>query len=340
MEASEHTAAVFFVGNRLMLDDGVGPAAYDEILAGYDIPENVTLVDVGCMSLDMLPYVERCDVILTVDAVDGTGDAPGTVYRFEPDAMARHSGPEASLHDLKLVDLFDAASLMGYEAEGFCLGMQVGNPSPEQFVVGLTPECAAALPARVQTSSAERHRLGFPCHNNYTGLPMSPPTGVRRRLSAMEGERVLPPLASGGAQIADDAVGAAGVAGAAEFAAEVHPLRVDEQPLGPGVHLQQDVLHLLRRVGRRPGQLQPVRDAEHVGVHRDALGVFEGLAHHAVRRLAAHAGQLLQCVHVGWDLAAEVGHHHLGQRHEVFSFRTEEAERADDFRHLVGRGRR
>ena len=70
MEASERTAAVFFVGNRLMLDDGVGPAAYDEILAGYDIPENVTLVDVGCMSLDMLPYVERCDLILTVDAVD------------------------------------------------------------------------------------------------------------------------------------------------------------------------------------------------------------------------------------------------------------------------------
>ena len=156
MEASERTAAVFFVGNRLMLDDGVGPAAYDEILAGYDIPENVTLVDVGCMSLDMLPYVERCDVILTVDAVDGTGDAPGTVYRFEPDAMARHSGPEASLHDLKLVDLFDAASLMGYEAEGFCLGMQVGNPSPEQFVVGLTPECAAALPLLVETEGATK----------------------------------------------------------------------------------------------------------------------------------------------------------------------------------------
>ena len=87
------TAAVFFVGNRLMLDDGVGPAAYDEIVAAYDIPDNVTLLDVGCMALDMLSYVDRCDLILTVDAVDGTGDAPGTVYRFEPDAMARHSGP-------------------------------------------------------------------------------------------------------------------------------------------------------------------------------------------------------------------------------------------------------
>ena len=157
-----HTAAVFFVGNRLMLDDGVGPAAYDEIVAAYDIPDNVTLLDVGCMALDMLSYVDRCDLILTVDAVDGTGDAPGTVYRFEPEAMARHSGPEASLHDLKLVDLFDAASLMGYEAEGYCLGMQVGNPSPEQFCVGLTPECAAALPLLAETVVAELDRRGFP----------------------------------------------------------------------------------------------------------------------------------------------------------------------------------
>ena len=155
------TAAVFFVGNRLMLDDGVGPAAYDEIMAAYDIPDNVTLLDVCCMALDMLSYVDRCDLILTVDAVDGTGDAPGTVYRFEPEAMARHSGPEASLHDLKLVDLF-AAALMGYEAEGFCLGMQVGNPSPEQFTVGLTPACADALPLLVETVVAELHRRGFP----------------------------------------------------------------------------------------------------------------------------------------------------------------------------------
>ena len=61
-----------------------------------------------------------------------------------------------------MVDLFDAASLMGYEAEGFCLGMQVGNPSPEQFVVGLTPECSAALPLLVETVVAELHRRGFP----------------------------------------------------------------------------------------------------------------------------------------------------------------------------------
>ena len=154
-------AAVFCVGNRLMLDEGIGPAVYDVLKRDYVVPDNVQLFDVGCMSLDMLPYVESCDVILTVDAVDGTDDAPGTVYRFPPDAMARHTGAMASLHDLKLVDLFDSASLLGYEAEGYCLGMRVENMSPSEYAVDLTPRVKAALPLLVETVVAELSRRGF-----------------------------------------------------------------------------------------------------------------------------------------------------------------------------------
>lgn len=155
------TAAVFFVGNRLMLDEGVAPAVYDELVANYEVPDNVLLFDVGCMSLDMLPYVEKCDVILTVDAVDNTGDPAGAVYRFPPDAMARHTGAMASLHDLKLVDLFDAASLLGYEADGYCLGMQVENMYPSEYAVGLTEPVSEAFPLLVETVLAELHSRGF-----------------------------------------------------------------------------------------------------------------------------------------------------------------------------------
>ncbi len=147
--------------NRLMLDEGVGPAVYDAVLRDYDIPANVRFFDVGCMSMDMLNYVDEFDVVLTVDAVDGTGDEPGTVYRFPPDAMARHAGAMQSLHDLKLVDLFDAASLLGYTAEGFCLGMQIENMMPDEYVVGLTPKVHAALPLLVETVVAELSRRGF-----------------------------------------------------------------------------------------------------------------------------------------------------------------------------------
>ena len=79
---------VFCVGNKLMLDDGLGTAVYEELVERYEIPENVELFDLGCLSLDMIERVREFDVIITVDAVDGTDAEPGTVFRFEPDAMA------------------------------------------------------------------------------------------------------------------------------------------------------------------------------------------------------------------------------------------------------------
>ena len=36
-----------------MLDDGVGPAVYEELRRG-EIPGNVELYDIGCLSMDML----------------------------------------------------------------------------------------------------------------------------------------------------------------------------------------------------------------------------------------------------------------------------------------------
>ena len=95
--------AVFCVGNRLMMDDGIGPAVYDQALAAWKIPDNVHFFDVGCLTMDLVTAVNEYDVIITVDAVDGEDDEPGTVYKFTPDDMARRAWGSMSLHDLKLV---------------------------------------------------------------------------------------------------------------------------------------------------------------------------------------------------------------------------------------------
>lgn len=152
--------AVFFVGNRLMLDDGLGPAVYDAILETYAVPDNVDLFDVGCMSLDMVQKVADYDLLITVDAVEGTDAEPGTVFRFLPEEMARASGARTSLHDLKLADLFEAASLLGYTAEGLCFGMQVDNMDPIEFVIGLTPRVAERVDFLAETVIAELVRRG------------------------------------------------------------------------------------------------------------------------------------------------------------------------------------
>ncbi len=150
--------AVACVGNKLMLDDGIGPAVYDHLLAGYDFPPDVLLLDLGCMTLDQVNLVRDCETIIAVDAVDGTGEEPGTVFRFSPKEMAPHAGAMASLHDLTLIDLFDAAALLGYEAEGLCLGMQVENMTPDHYTVGLTEPCQKKLPLLVETVIAELTR--------------------------------------------------------------------------------------------------------------------------------------------------------------------------------------
>lgn len=152
--------AVLCVGNRLMLDDGLGPAVYDAVQEDYDLPDNVDLYDLGCLTLDMLNAVRDYDLIITVDAVDGTDAAPGTVFRYAPDDMARRPAGVQSLHDLRLVDLFDAALLLDYQADGVCLGMQVENPSPAEVAVGLTPAVYNALPLLVETLLAELVRRG------------------------------------------------------------------------------------------------------------------------------------------------------------------------------------
>lgn len=147
--------ALFCVGSTLMLDDGLGPAVYEQLNASYAFPENVHLFDVGCLSLDMISYVDAFDVIITIDALDGTDAEPGTVFTFAPDDMARRGHAMQSLHELKLMDLFDAASLLGSSCEGVCFGIQVENRSPEVVTIGLTKAVYDAVPLLIDAVLAE-----------------------------------------------------------------------------------------------------------------------------------------------------------------------------------------
>ena len=156
----EPRVAIFCVGNRLMLDDGLGPAVYDALLERYELPPNVDAFDLGCLSLAQVEAVRNYDAIITVDAVDGTGEPPGTVFRIAPEEMARRAPGSVSLHDLKLIDLFDAAVLLGYEAQGVCLGMQVENASPALVTEGLTPRVHERLGFLVEVLVGELHRFG------------------------------------------------------------------------------------------------------------------------------------------------------------------------------------
>ena len=106
--------AVFCVGNRLMLDDGIGPAVYDELVEHYEIPEGVDLYDLGCMTMKLLNKVDEYDFIITVDAVDGTDSEPGTVFRYKPEDIARTHGQLECFNNTFSATL---CSIQGYDFE-------------------------------------------------------------------------------------------------------------------------------------------------------------------------------------------------------------------------------
>ncbi|MBK9129403.1 MAG: hydrogenase maturation protease [Phycisphaerales bacterium] len=68
------------LGNELMRDDGAGVHLARRLMP--DPPHGAVVLDLGTAVLDALPFLERAEVVIALDAVRGT-DPPGSLYRFE-----------------------------------------------------------------------------------------------------------------------------------------------------------------------------------------------------------------------------------------------------------------
>jgi len=158
----EHLA-VICVGNELLHDEGVGPAVAKRLLEGYEFPENVEILDCGTMGFAIMDEIMTHDYILTVDAVEGTGEVPGTVFTFKPEDIG---GPQVSrgAHDTRLIDVLDACRLIGLEPVGECVGVQVSGIDAEEVGIGLSPEVEAAVPLVCETV------LAMLCNHGVRGI--------------------------------------------------------------------------------------------------------------------------------------------------------------------------
>jgi hydrogenase maturation protease len=164
--SSGERIAILCVGNILMLDEGVGPRVAAELLANYQFPGNVEVLDRGTMGMALLADLKRFDVILLVDAVDNTGKPPGTVVTYLPEEIAPYEAFHGA-HDTRFIDVLEAAALLGYTPEAHCLGVQVENMSPAEYVIALTPSVEAAVPFLIECVLAFLAQRGIhPSHSS------------------------------------------------------------------------------------------------------------------------------------------------------------------------------
>jgi hydrogenase maturation protease len=136
---------VLGIGNILMLDEGVGNKVATELQRNFTFPDDVVVMDGGTMGLGMIHLFRGVEFLLLVDAVDSTGHPAGTVVRVSPHDFAPNQVLH-SLHDVRFVDVLNAAEMIGIMPEADCIGIQVENMSPAEIEIGLSAPVADAVP--------------------------------------------------------------------------------------------------------------------------------------------------------------------------------------------------
>lgn len=145
----EERITVMGIGNPLVRDEGVGIRVIETMMSSLEFPENVTLIDAGTMGMGILNLFQQCDYMLIIDAVDGTGEPAGTVVRMSPEDIAPNQ-IKHSMHDMRFIDVLEAAMLMGHEPKADCIGVQVLDMNAVD--IGLTEVVESAVPAAVQAA--------------------------------------------------------------------------------------------------------------------------------------------------------------------------------------------
>jgi hydrogenase maturation protease len=134
------------LGNLMRTDDAVGMLSARAVAESSRLPQEIEVVEGGTLGLDLLGILYGCSRLLVLDAVD-FGAAPGTLARFDSEAIARLPTSK-SVHLLGLSDLLNVMHLMEAPAmEVVLLGVQ---PESTDWGTDLTPAVAQAQPRMIE----------------------------------------------------------------------------------------------------------------------------------------------------------------------------------------------
>lgn len=148
---------VLGLGNVLCADDGLGVVAVERLLARYEPPEGVRILDGGTLGLSLLAYTCDARAILLLDAIRGDGP-PGTPVRLEGEEVAPAVRDRLSVHQIGVADLLDSMRLIDrYPRRMMLLGLV---PESLELRVGLSPSVARGLAGLVQSAVQLCEELG------------------------------------------------------------------------------------------------------------------------------------------------------------------------------------
>jgi hydrogenase maturation protease len=146
------------LGNVLLGDDGLGPAAVARLQRDFEAPAGALVADGGTLGLTLLALIGESDHVILADAV--RHDAPaGSLVRIEGDEVAPAVRERLSPHQVGVADLLEAARLAGcYPLSVTLLGLV---PETIELSVERSAAVQRGLNALVKAIVLEASALGY-----------------------------------------------------------------------------------------------------------------------------------------------------------------------------------
>ncbi len=148
---------VLGVGNVLLMDEGVGVRALNELKRRYSFSDDIEFLDGGTAGIELLRHIQNRDHLIIIDAMT-CDQPPGTVVRLEGEDVPKAFRIRISPHQLGLSDLLAAAMLTDDLPEKLILfGVE-----PESIDIGLelTGTVEASLDKLIEAVADELRSMG------------------------------------------------------------------------------------------------------------------------------------------------------------------------------------
>lgn len=118
---SEKRILILGIGNILWADEGFGVRVAQALQRRYAFPAEVTIMDGGTQGLGLIPYVQDCDTLIVVDAVDFNLEPGALVELRDGEVPAFLGTKKMSLHQVSFQEVLALCELMGRMPARLCL---------------------------------------------------------------------------------------------------------------------------------------------------------------------------------------------------------------------------
>ena len=137
---------VLGVGCKLLTDEGFGVHVVEKLMADYDFPENVSIIDGGVLGVNLLGVISEADHLIVVDVIRN-GGKPGTLYRLEGEEIPARITAKNSLHQIDFLEALTLCQALDKIPEAVIIGVEPEDMTT--YGIELTPAIAAKTDAMI-----------------------------------------------------------------------------------------------------------------------------------------------------------------------------------------------